>query len=95
MGLGRLAAGDGHVVDQVEQRLVALGEVGHLHRPVVHLGVDVDGLLAVPGRLELIVPDPLQVGRLAARPAAGDQQVAAELEVEGRQLRVVLLGHAA
>ena len=63
----------------------ALGEVRDLGRPVVHLGVDVDRVLAVPGGLELLVPDPLQVGRLAPGAAAGDQQVAAELEEEGGQ----------
>ena len=54
-----------------------------LGRPVVHLGVDVDGVLAVPGRLELVVPDALQVGRLAAGAARRDQQVAAVLEEQG------------
>ncbi len=83
-------AADGQVVDQVEQGLVALAEVRALRRPVVHLDVDVGGVLAPPGGVEQLVPDALEVGRLVARPAAGDEQVAPELEVERRQRRVVL-----
>ena len=48
---------------------MALREVGRLGRPVVHLRVDVDGVVAAPRRPDLVVPDALQVGRLRARPA--------------------------
>ncbi len=68
------------------------GEVGDLGRPVVHLGVDVDGVLALPRRRERVVPEPLQVRGHRARPAAGDQQVAAEVEVEHGQPGIVGTG---
>ena len=51
-----------------------------LRRPVVHLGVDVDGVVRAPRRPHLVVPDALQVGRLRAGPARRDQQVAPVLE---------------
>ena len=70
------------------QRLQHLREVRRHRRPVVHLGVDVDRVLAAPGRRQAVVPDALQVGGLRARPRAGDQQVAAVLEVERRQRRI-------
>ena len=63
-------------------RLVRLG------RPVVHLGVDVDRVVAAPRRTHVRVPDALQVQRRAARPRPADQQVAAELEVERLERRV-------
>ena len=56
-------------------------EVADLGGPVVHLGVDVDRVLAAPGGVQVVVPEALEVRRLAARPRAGDQQVAAKLEV--------------
>ena len=71
-----------------EQRLVQLGEVGRLGRPVVHLGVDVDRVVRAPRRPQLVVPDALQVRRLRARAAAGDQQVAAVLEQQLDELRI-------
>ena len=42
----------------------ALGQIRRFSRPVVHLGVDVDRVLAFPGRLHLIVPDALEIRRL-------------------------------
>ena len=47
------------------------------------------GVLAVPGRIERLVPDALQIGRLAAGPAGADQQVAAVLEHQRGQVRIV------
>ena len=64
----RLASVDGEAPDQVEERLVALGEVRHLGGPHVHLGIDVDRPVAAPGSANLVVPDPLEIGGLG-RPA--------------------------
>ena len=41
-----------------------LAQVGFFGRPVVHLRIDVDGVLTVPGRVHTVVPDALQIGRL-------------------------------
>src|SRR5437588_542356 len=71
---------------------MAFGQVANFCRPIVHLGVNVDGVFAVPGRLELVVPEALEVGGLAAGPRAGDEQVTAELEVKRGELRIGLLG---
>src|SRR5690242_19193694 len=49
-----------------QQRLVTLREIRRLDGPVVHLRVDVDGVLAFPRRGHQVVPDALQVGRLRA-----------------------------
>ena len=88
--LGHLLATGVHALQQIEEGQVALGEVAHLHRPVVHLRVDIDGVLAVPGRLKLAVPHALEVGGQRARPAGGDGQVAAKGEVQGHQPQVLL-----
>ena len=83
-----LAAWLAQRIEKVEQRLVQLGEVGHLRRPVVHLQVDVEVIVGVPRRAHAVVPQALQVGGQIARPAAGDQQVAAELEVQRVERRI-------
>src|SRR6185369_3119882 len=71
-----------------QQRLVTFGQVCRLGRPVVHLGVDVDGVLAFPRRRHRVVPDSLQVGGLRAGPRTGDQQITAVLEIQCRELRI-------
>ena len=74
---------------QPEERLMGLSEVGHLRRPVVHLGIDVEGILAVPCGVGAIVPDTLQVSRLSPRLRRGDQQVTAELSEQRHQGRIL------
>ena len=62
-GLGTSLA---EIVDEREERGQGRSEVGHLCRPVVHLCVDVDGVLAVPRCEAFLVPDALQIGSLTA-----------------------------
>nr|GFD48564.1 hypothetical protein [Tanacetum cinerariifolium] len=64
---------------------------GDFGGPVVHFGVDVHRVLAVPGALELVVPDALQVGRLPARLRRADEQIAPVLEIQSCQRGVVAL----
>ena len=49
LGFGRFGAGHRDVFEHIEQGLMALGQVADLGRPVVHLGVDVDGLTLEDG----------------------------------------------
>ncbi len=77
------------ILDHPDQRLDALGEGGDLGRPIVHLGVDVDRVLAAPGRRDLVVPYALEVGGLAAGARRRDQQVAAIVEIKRGERRVV------
>ncbi len=64
-------------------------KVCFLRRPVVHFGIDIDGVFAIPGRKQLIVPDALQVGRLAAGLRRRYQQVPPILKIQRSKLRVV------
>lgn len=73
----------------LKESFMTLGKSGDFRRPIVHFSVDVDRPFAVPRRSELFVPDPLQVGGLRSRPAGGDQQVTAILDVKGQQLGIV------
>ena len=77
-----LAAVSRELGDHPQHRLVALGEVRHLRRPVVHLAVDVHRPVGAPRRAHVLVPDPLQVRGLAAGAGARDEQVAPVLEDE-------------
>lgn len=61
-------AGLGQIEQHGFQRLHALVQCVGFAGPVVHLGVDVDGVLAFPRRLHQVVPDALQIGRLGAWP---------------------------
>ena len=88
----RSRPGDRQVLDQRRERIHRLLEIRGERRPVVHLGVDVDRVLAAPRRREAVVPDPLQVGRLRPWARAGDEQVARVLEVERSERRVAALG---
>ena len=65
-----------HPAQVVEKRQVHLGQVAHLRAPVVHFRVDVDGVLAVPRRVEIVVPNALQIRRQRAGTRASREQIA-------------------
>ena len=65
--------------------------MGGLHRPVVHLRVDVDGVVGAPRGAQVLVPNALEVGGLGAGPGAGDNQIAAVLVQQGVALGVHVL----
>src|SRR3546814_3172403 len=58
--LRRSRARDGQFLDHPRQRFDALGQVGGVDRPIVHLGIDVDRIFRAPGRLVALVPDALR-----------------------------------
>ena len=58
--------GHGQFFHHFHQRFVHFFKVAFLSRPVVHFRVDVDGVLAVPGRVSTAVPDSLKVCGLSA-----------------------------
>src|SRR6478609_3633063 len=51
----------------IKQWLMTFTEITDFRWPVIHLRVDVDRVVTVPWRLYLMIPDSLQIGRLAAR----------------------------
>ena len=86
---GRHGAGDGQAADEVGQGRDGLRQIGDFGRPIVHLQVDVGVEVGIPGRLEVLVPDALEIGGKGGRAARrAHEQVAAVLEVEGGQARV-------
>ena len=86
--LRRARAADDEVVDHIEQRLMALAQVAQLGGPIIHLAIDVHRPLAFPRRIQLLVPDALQIGRLRTRTAAGDQEITAILKMQRGQRRI-------
>ena len=56
----------GQFLDQRDQRLGTIGQVARFHGPVVHLEIDIGGVLGIPTGILIFVPDPLQVGRFCA-----------------------------
>ena len=67
------------VSDHVEERLLGLCQVTYEGRPVVHLGIDVNRVFRIPGGIQFIIPDALEVGGLSAGLRGRDQQVTAVL----------------
>ena len=60
----RLPTCHAEVVDEVKQRLRKLAEIAHLGRPIIHLSIDIDRVLAVPRCQQVFVPQALQPGSL-------------------------------
>ncbi len=93
--LGHRRAGMRQVGNRVVQRRLTFGQVRRQRRPVVHFRIDVAGVLAVPGRVERIVPDALQIGRLPALATGRNEQIAAVLEEERGQIGIVAVAEVA
>ncbi len=88
VGFRGFASGLAQGIDQVKQGQMALGQVGGLRVPVVHLHVNVEVVIAIPRGLQALGPHALQVRGQVSGPRTADQQVPPELEVEGLQGRV-------
>ncbi len=84
-GLGGAGAGFDEAFDEVDERQFAIGQTGEVGRPVVHLEIDVGMEVGVPRGPELPVPDALKVGRQRAWAGTANQQVAAEVVIQGGQ----------
>jgi hypothetical protein len=82
----------GEVHHHRRERLDAFPEVARLGGPVIHLGVDVDGVFAVPRRVMESFQMPCKIRGLAAGPRTANQQIARELKIERGQLRIVAVG---
>src|SRR6185369_147660 len=74
-----------------QQRLMTLRQVRRFNRPVVHLRVDVDGVLALPRRRHQVVPDSLQVRGLRAGTRRRDQKITPVLEIERREMWIEIV----
>ena len=86
--LGGAAAAFGQHGDIVEEGVDQFRQVADLGEPVIHLNVDVDVVVGAPRRFIVLAPDALQIRReFSAR--AGYQQIAAEIEIQLGQPRIV------
>ena len=67
--LCRLGTSYTDVLHHLDERVVTLAKISHFGGPVIHLDVDVRGVLRVPCRIlaGIRIPDALQVGRLCTR----------------------------
>ena len=66
-GTCRTRPGHRQVVHHFEKRLMHFAQVSHFSRPVIHFRIDIDGIFAVPRRIDASVPDALQISGLSAR----------------------------
>ena len=83
------AAGYGQILHHLNQRIHTFGQITGFRRPIVHFGIDVDRIFALPRGIQTVIPNPLKVGRLRTGTRAADQQIATKLIVERRQLRII------
>ena len=86
--LCRLGTRRAQVANHREQRLLRLCEITHQRRPVVHLRIDVDGVFRIPGRIHLVVPYTLQIGRLTTWLRRRNQQVTTILHHQRHHIEV-------
>ena len=71
---------------------MAFRQIANFSRPIVHLSVDVDVVVAVPRRIHVFAPQALQVCWQAAFTRRCDQQIATVLKVECFKVRVDYCG---
>ena len=77
-------------LSEIDKRFMQFREVADLHRPIIHLYVDIQVVITVPGSLHLISPQPLQVEWKRVFAGTADHQVTAVLEVESGKCRIVV-----
>src|ERR1700722_17916735 len=70
---GRFSASYLQIADQTPQRLLHLPQISRVSLPVVHFEIDICRPLAAPCRAHILVPDSLEVCRLAPWPGRRDQ----------------------
>src|SRR5215204_3995108 len=70
------------VLQQLIERLMQFRQITDLGGPVVHFRVDIDGVLAVPGGLKLLIPESLQIRCHCVGATAGNQQISAKLKIQ-------------
>lgn len=85
VNFGRLCAIDSQAADEIGQWQEAFRKIGYFRRPVIHLSINVGRIIRSPRRLNVPVPDALQIGGQPARAGRGNQQVTTVLIVEFRQ----------
>ena len=60
--------------------ILAFTQVASLSHPVIHLRVDINGIITAPGGTHPVVPDSLEVCTLASRSGGTDHQVSGIME---------------
>ena len=75
--------------EQIHHGKMALRKSQYLTGPVIHLYIDIVGIIAGPGRIGRIIPYPLQIQGLAARPGACNGQIPGILQHQRRQGRII------
>ena len=89
--LGCFGTGGGKIIDKREQWFMTFREICHLSRPVVHLGIDIDGVFTVPRGIHTAIPHSLQVGCLSSWLRRGNKQITAILIEQGYEIEVVAM----
>lgn len=69
-------------VNIIKKRLIQLRKVGNIRQLIIHLKIDVQMIICIPGRLNKLVPDALQIGRVGTRTRRSNQQVTSILKQE-------------
>ncbi len=86
--LRRAPSADPHLPYQLKQRHMAFRQIAALRNPVIHLQIDIDGILRIPRRKKALIPNALQRGRQPSGPAAGNHQISPVIEQKLMQPQV-------
>ena len=79
-----------YLLQKGKKRHMTVGEIAALHVPVIHFSIDVNRILAVPGRCEILVPKSLQGSRQTSLAAARNGQISTEIKEQLAQTHVSL-----
>src|SRR5690625_4862928 len=77
--LSRFSTAFTQLLHHLEQGLMCFGKVGDLRRPVVHLGIYINGVYTIPSGTQRPIPDALQISRFPYRLGRADEKVSLEL----------------
>src|SRR5271157_168318 len=87
--IGDVSPLDAQFLDKLDEWLNAFMKIARFCRPVIHLDVNVHGVIRRPWWTKQIIPNALQIRRLPAWTRTRDEQVSPVLEIQGGQLGII------
>ena len=79
------------IANHREQRFLCFRQITNQCRPVVHLGINVDGIFRIPWSILLVIPYTLQVCRLSTWLRRRNQQITSVLHHQRHKIQVTAI----
>ena len=75
----------------LNQRKMQFRQIGYLCRPMIHLQINIQVIIAIPRRMDRITPQALQIRRQQSHTGRRNQQIPPELKIQSLQTRIILI----